>query len=90
MLSRIERELKRDPPAAVHALIRLREGGASRSELIAEAEKRLPRDVALRVLVRRWIEEVAPDGSAAPKNLGPLPSGTHEPLVKPIERAKTP
>jgi hypothetical protein len=43
MLSRIERELKRDPPAAVHALIRLREGGASRSKLIAEAEKQLPR-----------------------------------------------
>jgi hypothetical protein len=90
LLSRIERELKRDPPAAVHALIRMREAGASRSQLIAESEKRLSGDVTLRVVVRRWIDEVTPDGSVSPKALGPAPSGTHAPLVKPIDRASSP
>lgn len=86
LLSRIERELKRDPPAAVHALIRLRASGATHSQLVAELDRQIPQDLALKVLVRRWIDEVAPGGSSARKSRGPAPSGTHEPLVKPIER----
>jgi hypothetical protein len=90
LLSRIERELKRDPPPAVHALIRMREAGASRSQLLAEADKQLGTDVALRVLVRRWIDEAAPGGAAAPpKTLGPQ-GGSQDPMIKPIQPAKSP
>jgi hypothetical protein len=90
LLSRIERELKRDPPAAVHSLIRMRESGASRAQLLAEADKQLGSDVALRVIVRRWIEETAPGAAAPPKTLGPTPGGGHDPLIKPIEPTKSP
>jgi len=90
LLSRIERELKRDPPAAVHALIRLRAAGATRSQLLSELERQIPQDLALKVLVRRWIDEVAPGDTPKPKSLGPAPSGTHDPLIKPIERASSP
>ena len=87
LLSRIERELKRDPPPAVHALIRLRASGAPRSQLLSELDRQIPQDVALKVLVRRWIDEVTSGSTLAPKSLGPAPSGTHDRLVKPIERA---
>jgi hypothetical protein len=84
LLSRIERELKRDPPPAVHALIRMREAGAARHELLAEADKQLGSDVALRVLVGRWIDEAAPGTAAPSKSLGPTQGGTQDPLIKPI------
>jgi hypothetical protein len=90
LLSRIERELKRDPPAAVHALIRLRASGATHGQLLSELDRLIPRDLALRVLVRRWLDEVRPDGTPAPKSRGPAPRGTHEPRVKPIERVPSP
>jgi len=92
LLSRIERELKRDPPAAVHALIRLRAAGATRSQLLSELDRQITQDVALKVLVRGWIDEVAPGDAPKPKRKspGPAPSGTHDPLVKPIERAPLP
>lgn len=90
LLSRIERELKRDPPAAVHALIRLRASGATHGQLLSEFDRLIPRDLALRVLVRRWLDEVTPGGTPAPKSRGPAPRGTHEPWVKPIERVPSP
>lgn len=85
-MARIERELKRDPPASVHALIRLREGGASRSQLMARAAELPGSDVALRVIVQRWIDDVAPEPA---RTLTPAPtsSGSARPLVRPIERA---
>ena len=86
LLARIERELKRDPPASVHALIRLREGGASRRELMSRAAELPANDVALRVIVQRWIDEVAPD-PARPAAAAPAPSGSARPLIHPIERA---
>lgn len=86
LLARIERELKRDPPASVHALIRLREGGASRSLLMTRAAELPANDVALRVVVQRWIDEVAPD-PARMASPAPNPSGSARPLVRPIERA---
>lgn len=88
LLSRIERELKRDPPPAVHALIRMRESGASRAQLLAEADKQLGSDLALHVLVRRWIDEAAPGAAAPPKTLGPTQGGGQAPLIKPIQPAK--
>jgi hypothetical protein len=90
LLSRIERELKRDPPPAVHALIRLRESGASRYQLLAEADQHFGSDVALRVIVRRWIDEAAPGASTPPKTLGPTQGGGQAPLIKPIAPAKAP
>lgn len=89
LLSRIERELERDPPPAVHALIRMRESGASRSQLLAEADKQLATDVALRLMVRRWIDDVAPGGTAPPKTVGPASSAGHAPLIKPIQPARS-
>lgn len=90
LLSRIERELKRDPPPAVHALIRMRESGASRAQLLAEADQQLGSDVALRLLVRRWIDETGPGAATPPKTLGPTPGGAQDPLIKAIEPAKSP
>lgn len=87
LLARIERELKRDPPESVHALVRLHEAGASRSELLSRVSQLPAGDVGLRVLVLRWIDEVAPDPNAPRPPLNPVPSGSHRPLVKPIERS---
>jgi hypothetical protein len=58
LLASIERELKRDPPPEVHALVAARKRGASRAEL-ASAIQRLP-ELELRVLAERWLDKVAP------------------------------
>lgn len=70
-------------------MIRLRESGASRSQLLAEADKQLGGDVALRVIVRRWIDDVAPGAAVPPKTLGPKGGGGAS-LIQPIEPAKSP
>ena len=91
LLSRIERELKRDPPQSVHALLRLRERGATRAELLSSAAQLPAGDLPLRVLVLRWIDEVRPDPSApqaAPPS--PAPHASHRQLIKPIERVNAP
>jgi len=64
LLSRIERELKRDPPAELHALITAQRRGARRAELLERVRRDLPQDLLLRALVVRWINEVAPDPHA--------------------------
>jgi hypothetical protein len=58
LLSRIERELRRAPSPAVHAILRRRREGAPRSELLSLA-RALP-ELPLRVHVMRWIDEVSP------------------------------
>jgi hypothetical protein len=58
LLASIERELHRDPPPEVHALVAERKRGATREEL-ARAVQRLP-DLELRVLAQRWLDKVAP------------------------------
>jgi hypothetical protein len=58
LLSRIERELGRTPPPAVHAILRRRREGAPRGELLSLA-RALP-ELPLRVHVMRWIDEVSP------------------------------
>ena len=58
LLSAIERELQRDPPPEVHALLAQRKKGAGRDEL-ARAIRSLG-DLRLRVLAFRWLDDVAP------------------------------
>jgi hypothetical protein len=63
LLANIERELKRDPPSEVHALIAARKRGATRAEL-ASSIAALP-DLGLRVLAFRWLDTVLPGGADA-------------------------
>jgi len=58
LLAGIERELQRDPPPEVHALIAARKRGASRAELATAIQKL--KALELRVLAERWLEKVAP------------------------------
>jgi len=62
LLANIERELKRDPPPEVHALIAARKRGASRDELTLRI-RALP-DLGVRVLAFRWLDGVAPAADA--------------------------
>jgi hypothetical protein len=84
LLSRIERELGRNPPPEIHALIERRKQGASRDELTRRARD-LP-DLQLRVLALRWVEELfGASGAAAPA--APAP-GSASPLVKPVTKTR--
>lgn len=89
LLGRIERELRREPPPEIHAMLRRRREGASRDELLGMA-RALP-DLQLRVLGLRWVDEVRPAagagtgadaGSRAPT--APAP-GSANPFVKRVE-----
>lgn len=62
LLANIERELKRDPPTEVHAIIAARKRGASRAEL-ASMIAALP-DLGLRALTFRWLDRVLPSADA--------------------------
>jgi len=62
LLSSIERELKRDPPNEVHAIIAARKRGAERAELTRMIGA-LP-DLGLRALTFRWLDKVAPGADA--------------------------
>lgn len=85
LLGRIERELQREPPPEVHAMLRRRSEGASRDELLGMA-RALP-DLQLRLLSLRWVDEVRPtrDTGARPPAV-PAP-GSASPFVKPITPA---
>jgi hypothetical protein len=61
-LANIERDLKRDPPPEVHALIAARKRGATRDELTLRI-RALP-DLGVRVLAFRWLDAVAPAADA--------------------------
>lgn len=89
LLGRIERELRREPPPEIHAMLRRRSEGATRDELLGMA-RALP-DLQLRVLGLRWVDEVRPAagadtganaGSRAPT--APAP-GSANPFVKRVE-----
>lgn len=91
LLGRIERELRREPPPEVHAMLRRSNAGASRDELLGLA-RALP-DLQLRVLALRWVDEVraapgagsdAGTGSRAPTAPAPA-SGSANPFVKRVE-----
>jgi hypothetical protein len=85
LLGRIERELKREPPPEVHAMLRRRSEGATRDELLGMA-RALP-DLQLRLLSLAWVDQVRPtrDSGARPPAV-PAP-GSGAPLVKPITPA---
>ena len=83
LLGRIERELHKDPPPEVHAMLRRRAEGASRDELVGMA-RALP-DLQLRVLVLRWVDEVRPGANAGARAPTVPAPGSAAPLVKPIE-----
>lgn len=90
LLTRIERELKRDPPPSVHELIRLRKAGMSAEGLRARARELPDSDLPLRVLVLRWVDSLsgaAQDAAAKPPQ--PATSGTAPSPVHPI-RPKAP
>jgi hypothetical protein len=70
LLADIERELKRDPPAEVHALLAEYRRGADRATLIDHVQSRFPKDLPLRVLALRWIDKVRP-GPAGPQGEKP-------------------
>jgi hypothetical protein len=57
LLAGIERELQRDPPPEIHALIAARQRGAGRDELARSIQG--VSDVRMRVLASRWLDEVA-------------------------------
>src|SRR5689334_24708424 len=62
LLAGIERELHRDPPPKIHALIAARKRGASRDELVRSIQSLA--DMPLRALAFRWLDEVAPAADA--------------------------
>jgi len=62
LLASIERELKRDPPREIHALIAARHRGASRDEITRDI-RALP-ELGLRVLAFRWLDVVMPSADA--------------------------
>ena len=62
LLASVERELKRDPPPEVHALVAARKRGAQRDEL-TRSIRALP-DLGLRVLAFRWLDAVLPSADA--------------------------
>ena len=86
LLGRIERELHREPPPEVHALLRRRSEGATRDELLGLA-RALP-DLQLRVLAVRWVDEVRPAADAGARAPAVPAPGTGTPLVKPITPAR--
>lgn len=85
LLGSIERELRREPPPEVHAMLRRRAEGAQRDELVRMAQA-LP-DLQLRVLALRWVDEVRPAADAAARAPAVPAPGSATPFVKPIQRA---
>jgi hypothetical protein len=85
LLSTLERDLHRAPPPEVHALVRAHAEGASREQLLARLEQTLAQEISIKLYVRRWIDEVAPDPKQPPANRKPLLSkGTGTGWVAPI------
>ncbi len=86
LLASIERDLKREPPPEVHALLGEYRRGADRATLVTSVQREFPNDLALRVTVLRWIDQVRPD----PGHSSPAPAvpgqGTGKSWVRPLER----
>lgn len=86
LLASIERELKREPPPEVHALIAEYRRGADRATLVSRVQREFPKDLQLRVTTLRWIDEVRPDPSR-PSQISSVPGqGKGPSWVRPIER----
>ena len=86
LLASIERDLKREPPPEVHALLAEYRRGADRAALVSRVQREFPKDLQLRVTTLRWIDEVRPDPSR-PSPVSSVPGqGTGAPWVRPLER----
>ena len=82
----IERDLKREPPPEVHALLGEYRRGADRASLLASVQREFPNDLALRVTVLRWIDQVRPEpGQSSPAPAAPG-QGKGKSWVRPLER----
>jgi hypothetical protein len=86
LLASIERDLKREPPPEVHALLGKYRRGADRATLLTSVQRELPNDLTLRVTVLRWIDQVRPE----PGGPAPAPAlsgqGTGKSWVRPLQR----
>lgn len=86
LLASIERDLKREPPPEVHALLGKYRRGADRATLVTSVQRELPNDLPLRVTVLRWIDRVRPEpGGSSPAPAVPG-QGTGKSWVRPLER----
>jgi hypothetical protein len=91
LLATIERDLKREAPPEVHALLSQYRRGADRSTLLAHVHRNLGTDLPLRVTVLRWIDEVRPDRNQPSHARPPAPGhGTRAGWVRPLERRRAP
>ena len=87
LLASIERDLGREPPPEVHALLADYRRGADRATLIARVQQSFPGDLPLRVTVLRWIDQVRPAAGTSPAP--PAPGhGTGTSWVRPLESRK--
>ena len=86
LLASIERDLKREPPPEVHALLAEYRRGADRAALVSRVQREFPKDLQLRVTTLRWIDEVRPDPSRPSQGSSVPGQGTGSPWVRPIER----
>jgi hypothetical protein len=84
LYSRIERELARDVPKEVHALVALKKSGATRQQLASEIQRTIP-DLQLRTLLVKWLDDSF--GSlAGPKPPAPgVAVGSGPAHVKPLK-----
>jgi hypothetical protein len=86
LLASIERDLKREPPPEVHALLAEYRRGADRAALVSRVQRSFPKDLQLRVTTLRWIDEVRPDPSRPPQVSSVPGQGAGASWVRPIER----
>jgi hypothetical protein len=87
LLASIERDLKREAPPEVHALLSEYRRGADRSTLIAHVHRDIRKDLPLRVTVLRWIDQVRPDpNQPSPRRPQAPGQGGGAGWVRPLER----
>jgi hypothetical protein len=86
LLASIERDLKREPPPEVHALLGEYRRGADRATLLTSVQREFPNDLPLRVTLLRWIDQVRPEPGHSSRALGVPGQGTGKSWVRPLER----
>lgn len=86
LLASIERDLKREPPPEVHALLGEYRRGADRATLVTSVQRDFPNDLAMRVTVLRWIDQVRPAPGGPPPAPAVPGQGTGKSWVRPLNR----
>jgi hypothetical protein len=89
LVAGIERDLHRSAPPEVRALLREFEQGADRQRLLSLLDQTLAKELSLKLYVRRWLDQVAPDPrKPTPPKRSPLfapgGSGSHSVRVLPV------